>query len=264
MGLYYSAEGGLGPKTDKRIIEVFLKEAFSKLHGREFTIRELPDVKDRQNKSVDALATTTEGVTVAIEHTLIEAFAADLEDRVRFSKVFVPLQDDPTLRLANESVDVVVHMGAVQKGTDWDAVHQRTLTHLRELVPALRRGSSETTVPGLPFELAITLRRDDGPFPDGRVFVSRYAPASSTTALVTKALTNKLPKLCACVCDKRVLLFEIDSAAASEGAIADALDQLDGVFTDLATIDEAWCVNTAVWERDGWTLFTPIRPMLDE
>ena len=35
MGLYYTAEGGLGPKTDKRIIEVFLKEAFSKLHGCE-------------------------------------------------------------------------------------------------------------------------------------------------------------------------------------------------------------------------------------
>jgi hypothetical protein len=130
VGLYYTAEGGLGPKTDKRIIEVFLKEAFSKLHKREFSIKEWPDVKDRQNKSVDALATTTDGVTVAIEHTLIEAFAGDLEDRVRFSKVFVPLQDDPTLRLANEIVDVVVHMGAVQKGTDWDAVHERTLTHL--------------------------------------------------------------------------------------------------------------------------------------
>jgi hypothetical protein len=83
-------------------------------------------------------------------------------------------------------------------------------------------------------------------------------------ALVTKALTEKLPKLRAAECDERVLLFVIDSAAASEGEIADALDQVEAGFPELGNVDQIWCVNTAVWERDGWTLFKPIRPMLDE
>jgi hypothetical protein len=264
MGLYYTAEGDLGPKSDKRVIEVFLKEAFSKLHGREFTVRELPDVKEREKKSVDALAASSAGETVAIEHTLIEAFAGDLEDRVPFSKVFVPLRNDPKLRLPNEVVDVVVRMGAVQKGTDWNEVQRRTLIHLQELIPTLPRGGSRTIVPGLSFELAITLHRDEGPFADGRVFVARHLPPSSTIALVTKALAAKLPKLCAYVCDRRVLLFEIDSAAASEGEIANALEQVESAFPELTKVDEVWCVDTAVWEHEGWTLFKPIRPMLDE
>lgn len=61
----------------------------------------------------------------------------------------------------------------------------------------------------------------------------------------------------------RVLLFELDSVAAGEGEIVDALDKLEAEFPDINRVDQCWCANTAGWETEDWVLFKPIRPLPD-
>lgn len=43
MAIYYTTDGGLGDKTDKRILELFVTGGFSKHNGREFAISDWPD-----------------------------------------------------------------------------------------------------------------------------------------------------------------------------------------------------------------------------
>lgn len=137
-------------------------------------------MKDRVNKSVDALAVGTDGSRVAFEHMLIEAFAGDRADAIPFMKVIGALENDHSLRIPGEMIDIVVPMGAVQKGVNWGDVHQATVRHLHATLPGLPRGASTTVVSGLPFALTLTIVRGPGQWAEGRVFVARAWPGSST------------------------------------------------------------------------------------
>jgi hypothetical protein len=165
--------------------------------------------------------------------------------------------------MLNPSVDGI--RGHIDDSRFWPLGKLNGSPVLRRRIPERQRIKTTLMVAtlfadaGCVEQFPLTVHRTSGP-PSGRLFVSRKAPDSSTKELVRKALTDKLPKLCACETDARILLLETDSPASSEHEIACAIDELAGDFGHLGRVDEVWVADTTAWETERWVLFQLIRP----
>jgi hypothetical protein len=104
-------------RDDIELVKMFLSR-FKDCNGKSYTLKARPDVEDRIAKAIEAIATADDGRTLAIEHTYIQPFEGQRADDVPFLRVFEQLRKDPSLKLPNRFIDILVPAFAIQKGVD--------------------------------------------------------------------------------------------------------------------------------------------------
>ena len=220
-------------------------------------------VEEKQDGTVEVIATGRDGATLALEHTLIQPFVGEKFDSEAFMKAFGRIEKNPLLVLPERNLDVIIPVHAIPKGFVWDEVRRDLLVWLLvNHVGAPMDGEAAYTVPVAadskngPLALTVTLRTMSLPGMAGNCLISRDKMPGDLEAIVDKALRTKIPKLAETSADKRILLLERDQIGLADSAIYREIVRLAPKFPDLAKVDEIWFANTAILASEGWVYFT--------
>jgi hypothetical protein len=248
-------KGGLGTKTDQRIVEVFVLNELSRTRGEAFAVTARPDQTERQREAVEAIATGQSGRTVAIEHTLLQDFPGERGDAARLRAAIAPLEQDPGIRLARADLLVAVEPFAVPAGVDWATIPISVAAYLAPIKDGLPEGWSRHIVHcAAGFDLALEIERapENLPGVPGAVFVARSWPGTPLAESAEIALKRKLAKLVATGADTRILLLErlaIPMGLPPE-RVREAIEVLRPSYPALEQIDEIWVAYTQAWTRE--------------
>jgi len=247
-------------KRDQQLVSYFLS-ALNSQYGASFRIVRWPDEDNRQTPAVEAVASDANSETIAIEHTLIQPFEGERIDTERLMKVFGKLEGHADLIKAGYNVDVIVRVGAIPTGVNWQLIGDRVHDQIKKIIPVRGQGSTDESIEGLPFALSITLgiRSHDQSEKD-HVWVSRYQGPDTLKQVVRTALERKLPKLVAEKASRRMLLLEKADVAHGHSEIRKAIDELVLDFPKLAQVDEIWLAITICWDREATLFFYELCP----
>lgn len=249
-------------KRDQQLVSHFLS-AFNQGCGASFKVLRWPDVENRQTPAVEAVASDVSGKTVAIEHTLVQPFDGERIDTDRFMKVFGKLEGCADLIKPGYNVDVIVRVGAIPKGINWEVVTERVHEHIGKRIQVLSDENTEETIPFLPFTLSVTLGIwSHAPTEEDHVWVSRYGGPNSLKQVVRTALERKLPKLVAEEASRRILLLEQADVAHGHADVRIAIDELSPEFPILSQVDEIWLAITTYWDREDVLFFSELAPTM--
>jgi hypothetical protein len=247
-------------KRDQQIVSHFLF-ALNAQYGESFTVVRWPDEENRQTPAVEAVASDSNGATLAIEHTLIQPFEGERIDSERFIKVFGRLEGHVELIKPGYNVNVTVRVGVIPNGVNWQLVADQVQRHLKRLIPVRGNGKTIESIEGLAFALPVTLGiTPHDPTEEDHVWVSRYAAPDTLKKVVRSALERKLPKLIAEKASRRILLLEKADIANGHSAIREAIDVLWSDFPELAHVDEIWLAITLYWESANTLFFYELCP----
>jgi len=223
-----------------------------------------PEDWERNKGAVEIIAEDQSGNTVAVEHTLIQPFKGEREDAQSFSQVLQPLDRDASLAVPGYLITISLPVGAIPKGVNWKEVGIRVKESFRKQKQLLPNGDSMLAVADLPFELTLSVQKlsmsNDYP---GQILVGRTGMPDTLESVISKALSDKLPKLSAAQTSKRILLLEQNGVARGLQEFTKAIRSVHSQFPDLAIIDEVWLAHTPVWETEGMVWFFPVWPEFD-
>lgn len=217
-------------------------------------------LEKKHDGAVEILATRADGISLAIEHTLIQPFVGDKEDFDHFSKFFLPIEEDRSMIIPERIIYVNVPVGALQKGYSWEPVVTDVHKWLKANRLLLPKGRSQNKCPigkvrkRKANDLDLQVRVVFTPGFEGTFKIRRYGVGQLGGA-VEKALKEKLPKLVRTVADKRILLLERDQFTLRELDIYDEIEKRRKNFPDLAKVHEVWFVETAFYETDKYVGF---------
>jgi hypothetical protein len=247
------------PRTERPIIELFL----SAYEHDTWQGASLDWVEEKQNGAVEVVAARTDGISLALEHTLIQPFVGEKFDSEAFMTAFGRIEKNPALVVPERNLEVIVPVHAIPNGYNWDEVGKGLLTWLlvnHAGAPAvgvthhvIQTGSKSKNRELL---LRITLRSGTMEGTAGNCLISRDKMPGDLETIVEKALKTKLPKLIKTAADRRVLLLERDQVGLGDGQIYDEIVKLSPKFPDIAKINEIWFVNTSILESEGWVCFS--------
>jgi hypothetical protein len=220
-------------------------------------------VEERQDGAVEVVATKTNGMKLALEHTLIQPFVGEKFDSEAFMTAFGRIHKNPALALPERSLTVVIPVHAIPIGYDWDEVGRDLLEWLvANHRGAPKEGETQCTVPvgSSPkngrLQLSITLQTMSLPRTAGYCLIGRGKMPGDLGEIVEKALRTKIPKLVKTVADKRILLLERDQRVLGDSQVYGELVRLAPQFADLAKVDEIWHANTFILASEGGAYFT--------
>lgn len=249
-------------RRDQLLVEYFLS-TYNSCHGCSYKVVRWPDSINRKTKAVEAVARNESGETIALEHTLIEPFCGEREDTNRFMRVFGALEDNPDLKKSGCDVDVVVQVGVIKTGFEWEEARECVHRHLASRIPLLNEGRTCEEIAGSGFKLEVTLEITvHDPGMKDHVWISRTLPDSSLEIVVRRALEHKLPKLLSEPASRRILLFEKADIAIGLANIRVVLDSLSAEFPQLKKIDEIWLTITNCWDQEDVLFFYELCPEL--
>ena len=219
-------------------------------------------VEEKQDGTVEVIATRVDGIRLALEHTLIQPFVGEKFDSEVFMRAFGRIEKNAALTVPERLLDVIIPVSAIPKGYDWDEVGQDLLNWLQaHHAAAPREGEASYVVPVAakarngPLALSVTLRTMHLPGMAGSCLIARDKMPGTLEAIVEKALRTKIPKLVATAAEKRLLLLERDQIAFSDSQIYAQIVKIGPSFPDLARIDEIWMANTAILSSERWASF---------
>jgi hypothetical protein len=244
-------------RPDKQLIELFLV-GYNRVTGDGYAVSEWPDEMESTRPAVDAIAADAQGRTIAIEHTLVEPFLGEKNDTIVFRRVFLPLEGDPSLRVAGYDIEVWPAVGGVLYGVGWDQVASDVKNWVASQKDHFPVGRSIQRVPGLPFELAILILKE--PNPEGQLFVGRSGMPETFDLVIERALTRKLPKLAESLAGLRILLLEKDNVPRGYTTVTRIVDALRPKFPQLEAVDEIWTANTTSLQQSGHAFFYQVWP----
>ena len=220
-------------------------------------------VEEKQDGAVEVIATRPDGVTLAVEHTLVQPFVGEKFDSEAFMTAFGRIEKNPALVLPERNLDVVIPVQAIPKGYDWNDVGKDLLEWLVvNHAGAPQEGEVEHTVPvgrhrrNGPLLLKITLRTTSLPGMAGNCLIARDKMPGDLDMVIEKALKTKVPKLVKTAVDKRILLLEREQIGLGDNQIYKEVVKLGPKFPELAKVDELWLVNTSILASEGWSYFT--------
>src|SRR5690242_18078146 len=200
------------PSRSGRDDELFVKLFVSAYENFAWTDSQSCWLDQMQDGAVEALVTRPDGVTMAIEHTLIEPFVGDKSDFAAFDQSLEALRNDQLLAIPNAGIEVYIPVGTVdgQKPAQRDLIVQSVRAWISANRLQLREGEHrcECDVPGKP-KIALTVKfkpwREANLSP-GILIVGRQQILNDLDKVVEKALRRKLPKLVNTKADRHVLL----------------------------------------------------------
>jgi hypothetical protein len=162
-------------RRDERLIDLFLR-GYRDRDGNSYHLVERPDRVERGKPAIDCIAVNERGDDLAMEHTLVEPFEGQKADDQPFLAVFERLHHSPELTVPNLLIDILVPVGAIPKGLDWEQVGQTVLEWFREVRLEVPLGESELRIPGLKFELTVRIEAMEIPDTPGVLVVGRLWP----------------------------------------------------------------------------------------
>ncbi len=250
-------------KRDQELVTLFVP-AYNAEAGSTYKIAAWPDQADSTKQAVEAIAEDNAGATLAIEHTLLQPFVDEREDSQRFLTAIAPLDQDLSLCLPGHYVTISTEVGAVPKGVDWTQVCGSLRTWLQAHLSSFPEGTSRHKVPGLPFELLVTVEKTVNEVfrPAGYFFVARSLPSDSLDDVMKVALARKLPKLVGTQADRCILLLEKADVVHGFARLRKAIDNVRPEFPQLAHVDEIWVAVTPAWETESVIWFYELCPKL--
>ena len=243
-------------RADKQLIELFLV-GYNRLVGDKYAVQEWPDETERLRPAVDAIAGNARGLTIAIEHSLIQPYFGEKDDTQIFHRVFFPLQTDPSLKFSEYDIELCPKVGAVPKGVDWDEAGKVIRQWVASEAGRFPVGESVQQIRGLPFEINVLVLKSETVL--GQVFVGRSGMPETFKTVIRTAFLKKLPKLVSCEASRRILLFEEDSTQYGSAQIASIVEALELEFPHLVTLHEIWVADT-VSQESGDLRFCQVWP----
>jgi hypothetical protein len=258
---YSYAPPSLFERDDIELVKMFLSQ-FKDNEGNSYTLKVRPDVVERKEKAIEAIAVAENGLSLAIEHTLIQPFEGQMADNVPFLTVFEQFRTDSSLRTPNRFIDVLVPALVIPKGLDWKDVAKKVREwFIKEKDSFPTDGEKEYTIPDVGFELKVTVQTFDLPETEGVLVTGRILPRGSPfDDVLRKALHQKVPKLVATSADKHILLLEDGGTAIGFAKIGKGLDENVGSLPELKKVDAVWTVHTMGWKSNGDALFFRVWP----
>jgi hypothetical protein len=247
------ADGGryMPSEREKTVIQVFLRRYNAKF-GRTYRIIGWPEEIEREKRlagpgeTIDALAVDSNGRTLALEHTIIEAFEDAMTSDSRFEPLISALKT-PSMKVPGHHIIVYMPLASMDGMTarEREAFAQEFAAWFDGIRLTLPEGMSDENpvLRGRPFAVRLYNRRlgDDHP---GRVTVQRY-PQPDFPPRLRRAVEDKLPKLLGFQADERVLLLERrDDDTPNSFQVHRCLKGLEG-SCDLARLSEVWLADTA-------------------
>jgi len=220
-----------------------------------------PDAIDRTNPAVDKVAERkTDGMTLAIEHTIIEPFVKEIEDFKFFSNAdFFSIERDLSLLVPGIWIQVFVPVGTLrnQGPTAREAIVQSVHDWLKAKRLDLPGGSSQQCCPingapaNTPEEITLMVRVTPlGRGEPGAVHVRRQQIDNSLGDVVERALEKKVPKLVNTPADRRILMLERQHMnLLPEGMLAE-IERRRASFPELAKVDEIWVIETILYRTE--------------
>lgn len=240
----------------------FIKLFLSAYENGSWAVGDLtkPDAIDRTNPAVDQFATRkSDGRTLAVEHTIIEAFVGDKEDFAFFDAAFSGIEKDASLAVPGRWIDVFVPVGTLRnqpkmaRGGIVQSVHSWIRSNRLNLADGTaRHPCSITGIPGgPPVNITLNVRvtpllRGSSAEP-GIVHVRRQQVDDTLGQVIEKALRKKLPKLVNTAADKHILLLERQHMNLLPLNILDEIEKCRASFPDLARVDEIWIIETVFY-----------------
>lgn len=248
-------------RDDIELVKMFLSQ-FKDNDGRTYTLKARPDAEERKTKAVEAITVAENGRTLAIEHTYIQPFEGQKSDDVPFLTVFEQLRTDPSLKIPNRFIDVLVPAFAIPKGVDWSDVAKQVRKWFVETASKFpTEGETKYSIPGCGFELGVIVQTFELPETDGVLVVGRILPGGDPfDAVLDKALNQKVPKLVATPADKHILLLEDGGVAIGFAKIGMGLDARVEKLQELKNVDAVWTIHTMEWKSRGHAMFVRVWP----
>lgn len=247
-------------RRDQQLVLQFIS-AYNCACASSFSLDSWPEDTIRTQPAVEALARDGSRV-MAIEHTLAQPFPGERKDSAIFRRVVAPVESDTSLLQVGFDVTISTNIEAIPTGVDWNGSAVLLREWLRRELPTHPEGTSQQNVPGLGFELKITIEKvfDNTPGFAGSIFVMRNAPDDRLRDVLETALRQKLPKLRTACGDTKILLLERADVLGGYYRFESALRQLlDHQFQEMKP-SEIWLVNTVGQEREDVLYFYKIWP----
>jgi hypothetical protein len=245
---------------DSKLIALFLSVYEDGSWAGDLSIRERPEA--HADRGVDTVATRkSDGLVLAIEHTLIEPFPGDKDD---YYQHFKPLQDklraDDSFRVPGFVIHVEMPPGALPHGSDWRGIADDITGWVRANQSSFPADAVVLPCP-TPHHPSGTLQlrvRRVSLGDSAKTFplnVQRFGEMRVGDS-VEKALRDKLPKLTSTKADRRLLMLERDQGWVTPELVRSEVDRLRGAFPALSSVDELWIMDTAAFgERDVYVAF---------
>jgi hypothetical protein len=186
-------------KWDSKLIDLFLSVYDGGTWAGSLSATDRPE--SRVDRAVEVVATRkSDGLQLAIEHTLIEPFVGDKSDyHGHFKSVQQRLRADASLRLPGFALFLDLPVGALPRKSDWQSIADEIGAWLRTEHASFTDRIGERPCPCLhhpSLELMVQVRKM--PLGDRArsfpVIVARYGDPHLDES-VDKALRNKLSKL---------------------------------------------------------------------
>jgi hypothetical protein len=240
-------------RRENEIIRIFL----SAYENDSWADSEKEWLDEELDGAVEVLATrTSDGLKLAIEHTIIQPFDSDKLDFARFAPVFLPIEQDNSLAVPERATYVYIPVGTLKKGTDWTQFGKATHAWLQDNAKSLPNGESQHSFRIRPdsgsntSEISLNLRVVNIPGFVGKLFVRRSGPIE-LGKVVNKALTDKVQKLVKTKAGNRILLLERDQFPLDERRIYDEIEKQRSIFPELTNVDEIWFAETVFLKSEG-------------
>lgn len=173
------------------VIEKVL-ERVNEIHSNDYSVKSWPDKVNSSSKECDALVVSSNGESIAIEHTRIETFQGQIQDNAKLTKVFGKLNE-----LLDTGFDfklaLTIPTLALQKGSDWEKVAERLKDWLVDNGTGLAWGRSRfDSVEGVPFRFEVDKN-------DARAGFARWAPElnehEELVDIIARAIQTKQKQL---------------------------------------------------------------------
>jgi len=214
----------------------------------DYRITRRPDKENRRSKEIDAYAEANGRRPLAIEHTSIESFTGQKLDSARFVNVLGPLESELE-GVFEFRLDLTIRVASIVTGVDWRVIRESTKKWLLRNANNLPFGRSKHTVPGVPFELAITKHPEE----PGKVWIARFAPSNEDTQVqlavaTSAALRHKYEELTLYKAAGAItiLIVESDDIALASPATLYAAYYLAARLFPPVELDQVWFACTYV------------------
>jgi hypothetical protein len=248
-------------KRDQKLVSAFLDE-YKKIAGANFEVKQWVDDVVRDKQAVEAIAVdSSTGMSLAIEHTLLQPFEGEKDDTQRFLAVIGDLEKDDSLKVPRYMITLHLTVGAIPKGIKWPDVNKTFDQWIRDNNSKFPDGDSKGEVDhnGLKIEIGISkmpLEHHE----NGMLLFARHLPPPSLADVMRTSFKKKLPKLVGTKADKRILLFEENTPVLGIVETHETIKNLSAEVPELKSVDEIWLLWTMVWDTEGYLSFTRIWP----
>ncbi|HUZ47985.1 MAG TPA: hypothetical protein VMW54_15235 [Terriglobia bacterium] len=249
--------------TKSRRENKFIKRFLSAYENYSWAEAKIDWLDETTDGAIDALATrTSDGKTLAIEHTTIEPFKNEKEDFAFFKKAFLPLENDTALPVPGYWIQVFIPVG-ILRGQRRQGVRDATVRAIRGWLKEKRLSlPSGFSKHGLSIPISATNTLDAtvhvrlvplaGP---GKLHIRRQQVANDLGEVIEKALKRKLPKLVQTPACKRVLLLERQHMNLYPQCMLEEVERRKSKFPRLSSVEEIWLVETMFYHTDSYLRF---------